>query len=162
MRSVQAARGPRLRRAQTAALGQRPHGGATRASAAAALPDTPCHPPPVYSLPRSRTLHGNNLTGGLPDAWAAPGSFTALEQLTLSDNPLLGGTLPLSWGNQSEALPALQVGAACAARCACKARLTGGLPGHKARQRCGRAHPLPAAAVLRTGGRGRLDRLAAS
>ncbi|KAL4437815.1 hypothetical protein ABPG77_005727 [Micractinium sp. CCAP 211/92] len=54
------------------------------------------------------TLHGNNLTGGLPDAWAAPGSFTALEQLTLSDNPHLGGTLPLSWGNQSEALPSLQ------------------------------------------------------
>ncbi|KAL4419698.1 hypothetical protein ABPG75_006796 [Micractinium tetrahymenae] len=54
------------------------------------------------------TLHGNNLTGGLPNSWATPGSFTALEQLTLSDNPHLGGTLPLGWGNQPEALPALQ------------------------------------------------------
>lgn len=83
---------------------------------------TPSPQPPVHyhhhhpnahtnALSRDcRTLHGNNLTGGLPDAWAAPGSFTALEQLTLSDNPHLGGTLPLSWGNQSEALPSLQVG----------------------------------------------------
>lgn len=37
-----------------------------------------------------------------------PGSFMVLKQLTLSDNPHLGGTLPLAWGNHSEALPALQ------------------------------------------------------
>lgn len=53
------------------------------------------------------TLHGNNLTGGLPDEWAAPGSFTALQQLTLSHNPELGGTLPAKWGNHADGLPLL-------------------------------------------------------
>ena len=43
------------------------------------------------------TLHGNDLTGGLPEAWAQPGSFMVLKQLTLSDNPRLGGTLPAAW-----------------------------------------------------------------
>ena len=72
------------------------------------------HPPCVLlHLPRS-FLHGNNLTGGIPDTWAALGSFTVLKQLTLSDNPNLGGTLPAAWGNTSEAL---QV------RCGCRAAL---------------------------------------
>lgn len=55
-----------------------------------------------------RTLHGNNFTGGMPDAWAAPGMFPALKELTLSDNPQLGGTLPPAWGHSAEAWPSLQ------------------------------------------------------
>lgn len=60
----------------------------------------------MLSPPRP-AQHGNNLTGGLPDAWAQPGSFQTLEQLTLSANPRLGGTLPASWGNSTVALQAL-------------------------------------------------------
>ena len=56
-----------------------------------------------------RYLHGNNLTGGVPGTWGLPGSFTALQTLTLQDNPLLGGTLPAGWGNASTALPKLNV-----------------------------------------------------
>ena len=36
------------------------------------------------------------------------GSFTTLKQLTLSDNPFLGGSLPPEWGAADYALPALQ------------------------------------------------------
>ncbi len=53
--------------------------------------------PCATCLPACSTLHGNNLTGGLPAGWAQPGSFQVLKQLTLSDNPLLGGTLPPDW-----------------------------------------------------------------
>jgi hypothetical protein len=54
------------------------------------------------------SLHGNRLTGSLPPEWAAPGSFTVLKQLTLSDNPGLVGSLPPAWGAHPEALPALE------------------------------------------------------
>lgn len=64
------------------------------------------------------TLHGNNLTGGLPLGWAQPGSFTVLKMLTLSDNPRLGGTLPADWVSVQAAalcLPAAAAAGACAA-----------------------------------------------
>ena len=47
-------------------------------------------------------LHLNDLSGTLPAAWAQPGSFTALRQLTLSDNPRMSGGLPLEWGQATE------------------------------------------------------------
>ncbi|KAL4424194.1 hypothetical protein ABPG75_001495 [Micractinium tetrahymenae] len=53
-------------------------------------------------------MHGNQLTGSLPAAFADPGSFTALRELTLSDNPLTG-PLPPAWGARAGALPALQL-----------------------------------------------------
>lgn len=53
-------------------------------------------------------MHGNRLTGSLPEAFGSPGAFTALRELTLSDNPL-SGSLPAAWGNHSEALPALHL-----------------------------------------------------
>jgi hypothetical protein len=52
------------------------------------LPPAPC-----------RFLHGNQLTGGLPSEWGAPGCFTALQTLTLGANPL-ATTLPAAWGTQ--------------------------------------------------------------
>ena len=55
-----------------------------------------------------RWLHGNNLSGMLPDAWAAPTSFTVLKEVTLGDNPGLTGTLPAAWGARPDALPLLE------------------------------------------------------
>lgn len=52
-------------------------------------------------------LHGNQLTGGLPAAWAGAESFSVLRELTLSEN-LLGGTLPMEWGLGPDAMPALR------------------------------------------------------
>ena len=45
-----------------------------------------------------RFLHGNDLSGTLPAAWAQPGSYTVLKYLTLSDNPRMSGPLPAEWG----------------------------------------------------------------
>lgn len=67
-------------------------------------------------------LHGNQLTGGLPEAWGQPGAFEALRQLTLGGNPL-GGGLPAAWGDTPGALPQLQALNASAAG------LAGPLPG---------------------------------
>ena len=61
-----------------------------------------------HSRPGRRWLHGNMLTGTIPDAWAGPGSFTVLRELTLSDNPSLTGTLPDYWGSRADCLPELQ------------------------------------------------------
>lgn len=52
-------------------------------------------------------LGGNNITGELPDAWAALGTFPALQSLSLS-SARLSGTLPRSWGAAS-AFPALKM-----------------------------------------------------
>lgn len=70
---------------------------------------------PLLFLPRRahtpraarRYLHGNQLTGGLPAAWAGAESFSVLRELTLSEN-LLGGTLPMEWGLGPDAMPALR------------------------------------------------------
>lgn len=62
---------------------------------------------PLLLLPARSALHGNQLAGGLPAGWAAPGAFPSLQQLTLSDNPQLGGALPAAWGSLSGAWPSL-------------------------------------------------------
>lgn len=53
-------------------------------------------------------MHGNRLTGSLPAAFGDPSAFTALRELTLSDNPL-SGPLPAAWGDHPKSLPALQL-----------------------------------------------------
>ena len=45
-------------------------------------------------------LQGNNLTGALPDAWAAAAVLPFLTVLSLAGNQLSGG-LPASWGDAS-------------------------------------------------------------
>lgn len=71
-------------------------------------PTLPCR----AALLRRSTLHGNNLTGGLPLGWAQPGSFNVLKMLTLSDNPYLGGTLPADWVSAQAAALCLPAAAA--------------------------------------------------
>lgn len=57
-------------------------------SPATSLPPTACPLPPLPPTPQ--------LSGTLPAAWAAEGSFTVLHTLTLNDNRFTGG-LPDEW-----------------------------------------------------------------
>lgn len=70
-----------------------------------ALPRTAPHitrqPIPILNLtphpcPCSR-LGNNRLSGTIPEAWGAPGTFPRLRTLGL-DNNTLSGTLPAAWG----------------------------------------------------------------
>lgn len=56
--------------------------------------------PPTLTLPPS--------TGGIPAAWAANGSFTALRSASLGGQQL-GGTLPPEWGGGLPALEQLEL-----------------------------------------------------
>jgi hypothetical protein len=53
-----------------------------------------------------RRLGGSFISGELPEAWAAPGAFPALQSLSLS-MAHLNGALPRSWGAPA-AFPALK------------------------------------------------------
>jgi hypothetical protein len=45
--------------------------------------------------------------GALPVEWGLDNSFPALQNLTLSFNPGLGGTLPAEWGSDNSSFKAL-------------------------------------------------------